>query len=302
MPYLTYDELDVTSLSQGDVIARTPAIEALLEKIHPHYFRTESYRFFVVLTQSCDLVRRVGSPPKCKSRYITLAAVRPLALAVGRELEEQLEQRGIDSVIRITEERTRAVVRQFVERMLNNNEDDFFFLTAAPETGLSEDHCAFLRLSIAVRAQEHYDTILKAKILQLTEPFQHKLGYLVGKAYSRVATEDWVPRFATQQEFDARVTKIMRECIGDKVICVAPHEYVKFAAKAAEAMPIENPEGLYRKWSNEIREDATKERESMLKQIATLLQGLGVEREVAVRFKVALQQDPTFKKLLNKLV
>lgn len=44
---------------------------------------------------------------------------------------------------------------------------------------------------IPLKSDLHYDKLLAGKILQLKESFQHKLGYLVGHAYSRVGTEDF---------------------------------------------------------------------------------------------------------------
>ena len=63
---------------------------------------------------------------------------------------------------------------QFVERLLNNNEDEFFYLYREPDVGMDEDHCAFLHLSIAVKAELHYKTLLAARVLQLTYSFQYR--------------------------------------------------------------------------------------------------------------------------------
>jgi hypothetical protein len=41
--------------------------------------------------------------------------------------------------------------------------------------------------------------------LSLTDVFQAKLGWLVGHMYSRVGTEDWVPRSATRADFVAKI-------------------------------------------------------------------------------------------------
>jgi len=51
------------------------------------------------------------------------------------------------------------------------------------------DLCAFLLLSIALRA-EHYGALLEAKIAQLDDIFAAKLGWLTGNLYSRVGTPD----------------------------------------------------------------------------------------------------------------
>ena len=63
---------DMQSLCQGDILKVTDGLKKILEEVHP-YFLNEQYKYFMVLTQSCDLVRRGGA---CKTPYITLAAVR----------------------------------------------------------------------------------------------------------------------------------------------------------------------------------------------------------------------------------
>ena len=60
-------------LRQGDLLEKTEALEELLEEVHPYYLK-DTYTHFLIITQSCDLVRRNGNPPK--SRYVTIAGVR----------------------------------------------------------------------------------------------------------------------------------------------------------------------------------------------------------------------------------
>ena len=45
----------------------------VLKIVHPYFLNKQS-KYFMVLSQSCDLVRRTGK--KCKTPYITLAAVK----------------------------------------------------------------------------------------------------------------------------------------------------------------------------------------------------------------------------------
>ncbi len=186
--HFTYNKLDPTSLHQGDVIRRTEAVEGILQNVHPHYFNKMDYRYFIILTQSCDLIRREKG--RCPSRYITIAAVRPVELALEREAERFLYE-DVERKLRIGPSSRKSKLIQFMERLLNNNEDRYFFLQREPSCGFHEDHCAFLQLSISLKSELHYPALLAAKLLQLKESFQHKLGYLVGSAYSRVGTEDW---------------------------------------------------------------------------------------------------------------
>jgi hypothetical protein len=81
-------------------------------------------------------------------------------------------------------------LQDFLAKLFNNNEPGYFYLDSAG-TVLEMDCCAVLGVSIALKASEHYETCANAKLLQLTDTFQAKLGWLVGQMYSRVGTLDW---------------------------------------------------------------------------------------------------------------
>jgi len=189
--HFTYEAQPRSDLQQGDLVRRTADVEALLKEVHPHYFQSQNYRYFIVLTQSCDLARRNSKP--CNGRYISIAAVRPVRVAIERELQK-LQHTEVERSLGFCSCDRKPKLTQFMERLLNNNEEDYFYLHREQTAGFNEDHCAFLRLSIALKAQAHYSTLLTARILSLKESFQHKLGYLVGSLYSRVGTEDWAEK------------------------------------------------------------------------------------------------------------
>ena len=171
---------------QGDVLARTPEINSLLESIHPHFHNQPKNQFFMVLTQSCDLVLR---NEMCKSPYITIAPVRSLDLVVERHFA-QLGDATVGSELRVMGAKNKTKASEFLQRLFNNNEPGYFYLDSE-DTPLPGDCVAFLSLSIAIKADLHYKECLAAKVLQLNDTFQAKLGWLVGQMYSRVGTLDW---------------------------------------------------------------------------------------------------------------
>src|SRR4051794_9957527 len=190
MAHFTYNSPDALSLRQGDLIRRTDEVFRIISEIHP-YFASESYNYFLLLTQSCDLQRRDGN--KCKSRYITIAAVRSLQECLKREALPLLSTNIENKTGNILDEKNRSKLRDILEKLLNNNHPDYFYLHQSVEYGLTDSCVAFLRVSIALRAELHYDLLLNAKVLELKDEFKAKLGWLVGNLYSRVGTEDWVP-------------------------------------------------------------------------------------------------------------
>ena len=90
----TYREVGEEDLLQGDILERTDALIEILRKYHP-YFCREEYTGFLVLTQSCDLVR--DNKGECKAPYISIAVIRELEPLLP-ELLSPICGAGIDNV------------------------------------------------------------------------------------------------------------------------------------------------------------------------------------------------------------
>lgn len=174
-------------LSQGDLLIRSQGLAAVLAQAHQYYATAETYTHFVVLTQSCDLVRRGSKPPKAP--YITIAAVRPLQLVLDRHFSKLAFFMGGNDSLGMYDIAKRELASQLLERLLNNEEKNFFFFKAGSHPSIAEDLCAFLPLSVALKS-DHYAALVEAKVAQLDPLFAAKLGWLVGNQYSRVATPD----------------------------------------------------------------------------------------------------------------
>jgi len=204
-PHFTYKEdLDETALKQGDVLYRTDIIESILKKVHPYYLK-ESFKFFMVLTQSCDLVRRSGN---CKARYITLASVVTFDNVLKNEISKYQAGR-IEKIGSVCDKSNKSLLYNFVEKNLNNNHKEFFYLHEDNNLGLTESCCSILRLSVVLRSNEHYDACLFSKFLELDNEFRAKLGWLVGNIYSRIGTRDWAPDIIPQTKFKAIINEIL---------------------------------------------------------------------------------------------
>lgn len=177
--------LDKTTLTQGDVIARTDDVVERLGQAHQYYADAPHYSHFVVLTQSCDLVRRRGS---FRAPYITIAAAKPFRNTIEEYFDDKSKSiKGADFAFHSESLVDKA--QQLLERHLNNTEPEHFFLPKSGNPNLPEDMLVFLRLTVALR-KEHYDALASAKIAELADVFQAKLGWLKGNIYSRVATPD----------------------------------------------------------------------------------------------------------------
>ena len=171
-------------LRQGDIIDPSDGIRRLFREVHPH-FCDEKYLAFMVLTQSCDLVRR-NKP--CKARYINLAVVRSLEGMLLDFLDATCDRVGPG----IYTKETKRDAHQLLSRIFNQNEQALGVLYLHPdlEAGITVGAVALLRISVTVRAQ-HYDLLCQSRRGRLAPEFGSKLGWLVGNLYSRVGTPDW---------------------------------------------------------------------------------------------------------------
>lgn len=219
MPFIfeEEDKIDRSNLLQGDILQRTESLRSVIRNAHPYYADTaDDYDFFMVLTQSCDLVIRRGRPPK--SHYITLAAIRPLDVVMERLLQKAAEPIK-DFPIIVCRKQNETNVRQYLERLLHNTVDGFFFIRKNSHPAIRKDYCVFLALSIALRA-EHYGACLDAKVAQLKDVFQAKIGWLAENLYSRVGTPD-----ISTENSDPKTYKedFIREVL-DQTVWVTPEQ------------------------------------------------------------------------------
>ncbi len=208
--HFTYKpEADKNSLCQGDVLEITEELSKALKDVHP-YFQKEQYKFFMVLSQSCDLVRRNGK--NCKTPYITLAVVRSYADFLRKTLLSGKYAEEVNNFL-LMDEKNKERAYQLIERVYNNTEPEYFFLYKENALEFEESMVAYLKVSIALKSSEHYEKCLHAKKLELADEFKAKLGWLVGNMYSRVGTADWEGIMPARQKKDMLHKDLHSMCI-----------------------------------------------------------------------------------------
>ena len=199
------DETKWEMLQQGDVLKRTTELADCLREAHSYYADAHDYTHFMVLTQSCDLVLRDGKS-RPNARYITIAAIRSLSILTDRLLD-RYKFSNPEFPLSICDKVHEPLARNQLERLIHNTEDSYFLIPKDSHPHITTDKCAFLRLSVALRA-DHYKTLVKAKIAQLDNVFQAKVGWLTGNMYSRVGTPDI-------EEFEEHPDAIKEELLSD---------------------------------------------------------------------------------------
>ncbi len=145
--HYVYDEPNRSELNQGDILRRSDELLALLAEYFPYYATHRDYIYFMVLTQTCDLVRRDGNP--CAAPYISLAAVRPIKDAVLMEAarNQPAELQGTN----VVGNKARDKLAMFLESLMDNNKSGLFYLHTDAGLTITEPCCAVLQLSISLR-------------------------------------------------------------------------------------------------------------------------------------------------------
>lgn len=286
--HFTYKEnLDAVNLCQGDLLKRTPELDAVLREIHPHYFANQKNRFFIVLTQSCDLDIRGGSA--CRSPYITIAAVRELDFVLQRELR-RFQRNPIEQQLNLCDSRYRVEMERFMERLLNNNEGEYFYLRREPAFGLEEDMCALLQLSVPLKSALHYVALRAAKIAQLSESFEHKLAYLLGAIYGRIATDDWFPKYATEEQFQFLKT----DPVETLAVWIPSELHSKVMGKLKRLPDVERTTEQVERIASEVRSERDGKLTEVLDEIVGVFTQLGVQPHIVTNARKILKNRPTF--------
>lgn len=288
--HFTYKEtVEAPDLCQGDILYRTQELDEVLAAYYPSYAKNDSNKYFIVLTQSCELVRRDGK--SCDARYIALAPARPLTVALSRKLAE-LSEDSLGADAAICTERNKNRLSMWLERLLNNNEPEYFFLRRAPDRRLAEDCCAFLALSIAIKSDLRYELCLNARILALTESFQAKLGWLVGQMYSRIGTDDW-----PKEDLKGTIKSAL-----EGVAVWVPDRKLGALRKKVKQWQQENPEGsLDDSVVSAILKNVPGRKDQVVERLVQLLKDKSLVNEAdTLRLRNAINGDPELSSLLKE--
>jgi hypothetical protein len=289
------DKINREELLQGDLLRRTPALADAIGQAHSYYATAADYSHFLVLTQSCDLVRRRGT--KCKSRYITICAVRPLSTAVEREMERYTTPlTGLPSPIGNLEHNVLA--RQYLERVLNNTVDGIFFIPRHSADTVEEHLCAFVPLSIALRV-DHYDVCLSAKVAQAKEIFAAKVGSLASNLYARIATPD-LHEHNPPKTVEDYTNKFLEDLGYKSLIWITPLQRAYLEAKIAELLKASGQAELTPQEAAALLKTLPQQSEAIADRVVSVLADQGLltnEPEARRRARNYLLNDREYRRL-----
>lgn len=228
-------------LCQGDILLPTEALITILDSAH-RWFLDPKYLGFILITQTCDMVRR--DRELCKTPYLEIAVIRPLRGYLLPLLKQTCN--WIGHKFFPSSDRDKAY--ELLDRIMNQNEATLglFYLHPEAEIGIAEESVALLRVSIALRS-EHYNALVNARKGRLDPEFANKLGWLCGNLYSRVGIRDW-NEYPDDKIVAKQIRKQLLQDSGDD--CPEFVDYSKELSKAIENKKVD----LRNKTEAEIQE------------------------------------------------
>lgn len=287
-------EADPNCLIQGDLLLKNEQLANALRGAHGYYADADDYTHFMVLTQSCDLVRRGAKP---KANYITLAAVRPFDIVVER-LIARYRRIGSDFPLAICAKDQEIFLTQILERFLHNTESGYFFIRKDSHKNVDKDLCVFLLLSVALRPH-HYEACLGAKIAQLDDIFQAKVGWLTGNLYSRIGTPDLEEHEPNPSEYKADFYK---EVLYTRSAWLTPAQLKLFKKRAKEWQNLHAGEAIDEGIAKELLEAIPNHADLVADRIVDRLVQSGFvddQSDLREKIKNTLVNDLTLKKMLR---
>jgi hypothetical protein len=153
-----------------------------------------------------------------------------------------------------------------------------------------------LRISISLRAAEHYDTILKARCGSLDTLYRNKLGWLTGNLYSRIDTADWADMENGELEEKAIIKDLLDNQLSPRPQVWLPAEWIAAAKKKVNLKEVPSEDVL-----KVIRSHAPKPpMEVALGEVRRVLNLMRIEftNHPVEAFHVTIENDPAIMPLL----
>jgi len=286
----TYDSVQpAAELAQGDIIEPTPEFQSALREFHGGFIDPK-YVAFMVLTQSCDLVRR----PRNRGHPVNLCVVREMS-SIARTLMGLFCGSEIDGVF-VKECRNEG--RMFLNRVINQNEQavGLFYLHPDADAGVTRPCVAMLRIAFALHSR-HHETIKNSRCGRLKPEFQAKLGWLVGNLSSRIATADWSEPKERKREEQSIVDAVLDSLV---TVTWASFDAVNRAKRAGFAADGKSPDEIGTSLDSLEPRPLDEQVRDELKRIIAQ-EDLGIDPDAQIRLLKRLPNDASMAELFRRM-
>jgi hypothetical protein len=194
------------------------------------------------------------------------------------------------------------LVRQYLDRIINNTFDGIFFIPKYSAEGVEEHLAAFLHLSAALR-RDHFDVCLGAKVAQMEEILAAKVGALLGDLYNRIDTPD-LHETAQSEQIVADFKEEFYDEMGLSHIGWLTDEQIRRLKKAVKSELRTTQEDVVRSdRAGEFLVDLPAEREALAERAIEVLRKrclMSSDDSKLDEGKQFLVNDPTFQRLTRR--
>ncbi len=171
------------TLRQGDIILLEGEMREKFNGFFPGIVKPSEKRYLMVLSQCCDLYR--DKRRECKLEHITLCVLSTFESHLKKIIALYSTEANESRLI--TEQEYENISGKLHKLINNSDPKNYIFL---PKDKIFEtDMIAVLSVNYPLRIC-HYDSLLEIRVATLNDEFRRKLGYVLGKLYSRIATND----------------------------------------------------------------------------------------------------------------
>ncbi len=217
-PYVYSEDVGSLSLLQGDILVVENNFHGLFTEFYPAIKHSAPY--VMVLTQSCDLVS--GGKRKPKIKHINVCPVRSLKSHIEKYLINEIKPYSIADK-KILEKDAIDILKDRLSKLLNNaDQKTHFFLPK--KLPFNENMVAIIPLSFSFRV-EHYDDLLKNRVLSLKPEFRAKIGHIISQLYGRIATPDLVEHSWSDKQIRNYINGILE---GVNLMQVPDRNYIEY--------------------------------------------------------------------------
>lgn len=179
-----YGEVSAQVLRQGDIILLEGLLGDKFNSFFPGIIKPDQKRFVMVLSQCCDLYKD-DKGRNCKIEHINICILSSFEKYLTRMVDSFSKKKQEFHLI--TEEQYEGLSQKLFKLINNSDPKNYLFL---PKTTFFEtDMVAVISVNYPLRI-EHYEDLLNNRVGTLNDQFRGKLGYTMGKLYSRIATND----------------------------------------------------------------------------------------------------------------
>ena len=185
-PYIYEDHSSESSLLQGDILKVDGQFLKYFDEFYPAIQPSDGkIQYVMILTQSCDLVKAEKRKPKLS--HINVCLVRRLDSVVKRLISDEIKPTTVGNK-KILARDALDQLKDKLSKLINNSDQKTHFFLPKQDP-FKEDMVAVLPLSFSFRT-DHYDLLLKNRVLGIKPEFQAKVGHIIGQLYSRIGTPD----------------------------------------------------------------------------------------------------------------